>query len=118
MASTRNINTPGDYCIQQNRNTQSENYKLYTNSSYGYAYDTKLPGNGLGNAQIPWDKMSHNAADVESFLFGINSTNLINPAPCFKPQLIYNDNCDIFDKGNIIMPKPLVVEKKQRPLRG
>ena len=77
MASTRNINTPGNYSLEQKEYNQFENYTLYANSQYGAAYNTRLPGNGLLPAQVPWNKLSYNAADTESFLFGINSTNLV-----------------------------------------
>ena len=87
MASTRNINTPGNYYLEQREFKHSENYTLYPNSQYGAAYNTRLPGNGLMPAQIPWNKLSYNAADTESFLLGINSTNLVNPAPCFVPEI-------------------------------
>jgi hypothetical protein len=61
MASTRNKNTPGNYCLQQRNYNLSNNYTLYPNSQYGYAYDTKLAGNGLLAGQIPADKLSKNS---------------------------------------------------------
>jgi hypothetical protein len=115
MASTRSRNTPGNYCLEQSQYKNSENYKLYPNSQYGAAYNTRMPGNGLLPAQIPWNKMSYNAPDVESFLFGINSTNLVNPAPCFVPELNKVDSVNIFEKSPVFIPEPLVVEKNQRP---
>ena len=115
MASTRNRNTPGNYCLEQKEFKQFETYTLYPNSQYGAAYNTRLPGIGLMPAQIPWNKLSYNAADTESFLFGINSTNLVNPAPCFVPEITKLDSANIFDKGSVLMPEPLVMEKKQRP---
>jgi hypothetical protein len=115
MASTRNINTPGNYNLEQREYKQSENYTLYPNSQYGAAYNTRLPGNGLLPAQIPWNKLSYNAADTESFLFGINSTNLVNPAPCFKPEIAHLQSTNIYDKGPTFIPEPLIIEKNQRP---
>ena len=115
MASTRNINTPGNYNLEQRQFKQSETYTLYPNSQYGAAYNTRLPGNGLLPAQIPWNKMSYNAPDIESFLLGINSTNLVNPAPCFVPELAKLDSTNIYEKGPIFIPEPLVIEKNQRP---
>jgi hypothetical protein len=115
MASTRNKNTSGNYCLEQKQFKNSENYTLYPNSQYGAAYNTRLPGNGLLPAQIPWNKLSYNAADTESFLFGINSTNLVNPAPCFVPEITKLDSVNIYDKGSIFIPEPLVIEKNQRP---
>jgi hypothetical protein len=115
MASTRNINTPGNYNLEQREYQQFETYTLYPNSQYGAAYNTRLPGNGLLPAQIPWNKMSYNAPDIESFLLGINSTNLVTPAPCFVPELARLDSTNIYEKSPIFIPEPLVIEKNQRP---
>jgi hypothetical protein len=115
MASTRNRNTQGNYSLEQRQHQNSENYTLYPNSQYGAAYNTKLPGNGLLPAQIPWNKLSYNAADTESFLFGINSTNLVNPAPCFVPEIATLSSENIFEKSPVFIPEPLVMDKNQRP---
>jgi len=115
MASTRNRNTPGNYCLEQRQFQQSANYTLYPNSQYGAAYTTRLPGNGLLPGQIPGNKLSYNAADTESFLFGINSTNLVNPAPCFTPEIAKLRSTNIYDKEPVFIPEPLVIEKNQRP---
>lgn len=115
MASTRNRNTPGNYYLEQKKHKQTEIYTLYANSQYGAAYNTQLPGNGLLAGQMPWNKLSHNAANTESFLFGINSTNLVNPAPCFVPEITNLSSANIFEKGSIYIPEPLVIEKNQRP---
>jgi hypothetical protein len=116
MASTRNINTRGNYCLEQRDFALFENYTLFPNSQYGAAYTTQLPGNGLLPGQIPWTKLSDNAADTESFLLGINSTNLVNPAPCFVPQILKLDHANIYNTKPVFVPEPLVVEKNQRPL--
>jgi len=115
MASTRNKNTPGNYCLEQREYAGSQQYTLYENSQSGAAYDTRLPGNGLNPGQMPWNKMSTNAPDIESFLFGINSTNLVSPAPIFVPQITKLNTANVFQKSVIFIPEPLVVEKGQRP---
>lgn len=115
MASTRNKNTPGNYCLQQLEYAQSRDHIIYKNGSAGEACNTKLPGNGLLPAQIPWNQLSHNYADIESFLFGINSTNLVNPQPCLTPELKNLHSANVFDKSTVYIPEPLVVEKNQRP---
>jgi len=115
MASTRNKNTPGNYSIEQLQYKNSSNYTLYPNSQYGIAYNTLLPGNGLLPGQIPSNKLSYNAVDTESFLFGINSTNLVNPAPCFVPEIAKLETSNIYEKNTIFMPEPLVINKNQRP---
>ena len=115
MASTRNRNTPGNYCLEQRQYAGAEQYMLYANSQHGTAYNTQLPGNGLLPAQIPWNKLSYNAADTESFLFGIGSTNLVNPAPPFKPEIASLSSANIYEKKPIFIPEPFVQEMNQRP---
>lgn len=70
MASTRNINTSGNFCLEQKSFEHASRYTLYSNSQYGAAYDTKNPGNGLLPGQIPNNKLSSNSTDIESFLMG------------------------------------------------
>ena len=117
MASTRNKNTQGNYNLEQRNHTLSASYKLYPNSSYGAAYTTQLAGNGLNPGQIPGNQLSHNTADIESFLFGINSTNLVNASLSHNPtpELVKLSSIHIFDKPNTTMPVPLYLDKNQRP---
>jgi hypothetical protein len=115
MASTRNINTPGNYCLQQKSYQESRQYTTYIHSAYNEAYKTQLPGDGLLPAQIPWNKMSENAVDIETFLYGIGSTNMVNPAPCFTPELKTLSSANIYQKSPTIIPEPLVASKTQRP---
>jgi len=115
MASTRNKNTPGNYCLDQKQYTDSSAWTLYANGANGEAYDTRLAGNGLNPGQLPWTTMSYNSADIESFLFGINSTNLVNPAPCLTPEIKYLKMANVFKTPDVIMPVPLTVPKGQRP---
>jgi len=115
MSSTRNRNTPGNYFLEQRQYKEHAQYTLYANSQYGTAFNTRLPGNGLLPGQIAWNKLSYNAPDTESFLFGINSTNLVNPAPAFVSEPVKLDSANVFEKGPVYMPEPLMVEKNQRP---
>jgi hypothetical protein len=115
MAATRNKNTPGNYCLDTKQSTDSSAWLLYANGAFGQAYDTRLAGNGLNPGQLPWNTLSYNPADIESFLFGINSTNLVNPAPCLTPELKCLKMANVFKTPDVIMPVPLVVPKGQRP---
>lgn len=117
MASTRNKNSSANYKIEQRQYKQSVNYDLYVNSQYGEAFTTKLSGNGFNPGQMPLNKLSHNYSDIESFLFGINSTNLVNPAENLTPQLIKLDSEHLYEKSTTYIPEPLIIEKSQRPLR-
>ena len=115
MASTRNKNTPGNYCLQQRQYSDYAYHTLYENGAAGAAVHTQWAGNGLNPGQIPGNKMSDNAAVIESFLFGINSTNLVNPAGPLTPEIKCLSMANVFETRPVYMPEPLVVEKKQRP---
>ena len=115
MAATRNKNTPGNFCLFLRQNHQIEDWELYKNGANGTAYDTRLCGKGLNPGQLPWNTLSHNPADIESFLFGINSTNLVNPAPPLTPELKFLQTANVFKTGPVIMPVPQAIPKYQRP---
>jgi hypothetical protein len=115
MASTRNKNTPGNFCLDHRQNVQIESWQLYKNGAGGYAYETNLAGRGFNQGHMPWNTLSHNPADIESFLFGINSTNLVNPAPPLRPELKCLQSANLYGKTDTLMPVPLVVPKNQRP---
>jgi hypothetical protein len=113
MASTRNINTPGNYALEEKQYKHAQQYSLYKNSQYGEAYSTKMPGNGLLPGQLPANQLSRNPTEIESFLFGINSTNLVNPEPPLVPELKCLETANIYKKPANIMPLPLVIEKNR-----
>ena len=115
MASTRNKNTPGNYCLDQRQNVGIETWQLYANGANGKSYDTRLPGNGLNPGQLTFDALSHNPADIESFLFGINSTNLVQPAGPLTPELKCLQTVNVFKSSPVIMPIPQAIPKNQRP---
>ena len=115
MASTRNINTRGNYNLETREYAQMENYTLYANSQYGAAYDTKWAGLGVNPAQIPGNQLSTNSTNIESFLFGINSTNLVNAAPPLRPELKNLETANFIPKTKTLIPEPFAQEKGQRP---
>ena len=117
MASTRNKNTKGDYFLEQRDNTLANTYSLYQHSQYGEAYNLSLPEVGIVPSKMSNNVFSKNAVDIESGLFGINSTNLVKETekcvPDWKspiPTKAY------FDRIQMIMPSPLVIIKNQRHL--
>jgi hypothetical protein len=115
MASTRNNNTPGDYCQQQKSYNQSLDYNQYQYSQVGRAYKNALPCMGITPSHMPREAFSQNSVDIESALYGINSTNLVNPQKPVVPQLKNLPGVSYFERLQTFMPEPLVVEKYQRP---
>jgi len=115
MASTRNNNTPGDYCQQQKSYKQSLDYNEFKYSQVGRAYKNALPCMGITPSHMPREAFSQNSIEIESALFGINSTNLVNPQKPVIPQLKQLPGVSYFERLQTFMPEPLVVEKYQRP---
>lgn len=115
MSSTRNKNMKSDYCLQQRNNLLVNNYNLYENSQYGSAYKPSIPCLGITPSHMPRNTLSSNPVDIESSLFGINSSNLVQENKPVKPQLKNIPYSNYFERIELIMPKPLVVEKNQRP---
>jgi hypothetical protein len=117
MASTRNNNSLGNYQLQQKAYTVGREYIKYENSYTGRAYNAALPCIGFNPSYMPSDNFSRNPVEIESFLLGINSTNLVEPDKAkIQPDLKQLPTFSYFDRLEMIMPKPLVVENKQRPL--
>ena len=113
MASTRNNNMPGDYCQQQKSYNQYSKYTL--NKSKRIAHHSTLPCPGVNGGRVPNTVLAHNATDIESSLFGINSSNLVTPQKPVQPNLIYLDMLSFAPRLHAILPKPLIVENCNRP---
>ena len=115
MASTRNNNTPGDYYLQQKSYKNVFDYNQYKYSQFGKAYKNAIPCFGITPSHMPREVFSQNSVDIESALFGINASNLINPEKPVVPYLTQLPSISYFEKLPTFMPEPLIVEKNQRP---
>jgi len=116
MASTRNNNTQGNYEMEQSVYTKRNKYDTYQHSQHGMAYRNEMPAVGILNGQMPRETLSRNPIEIESMLFGINSTNLVNPRKPATPRLNKLPEREYFDRPKVVMPLPLAIEKNQRPL--
>lgn len=116
MASTRNNNTLGNYRIEKKQNIEASQYA--TNNLYSHQ-PIKMAGYGFIQGHLPLNTMSNNSVDIESFLFGINSTNLTQPKDIwFTPELktLHHESV-VKDYNNpVILPAPLICRKNQRPV--
>lgn len=113
MASTKNINTRGNYNLETRFFERGNEYLL--NPEKRYAHQDAYPCFGVNVGGRPLDTLSHNGVDVESALFGINSTNLVNPQQPVKMQAKHMPNVQFFERNKAFLPEPLVVVNKQRP---
>jgi hypothetical protein len=98
--------------------TQSLKYTEYRNGASGAAYSPAIPCMGIIPSHMPREAFSRNSVDIESALFGINSTNLVETQKPVVPQITRLPEVSFFGRMQLIMPDPLVVEKFQRPFFG
>ena len=116
MSSTRNKNTTGNYNLQQKGIRLIDNYNTFINSSR--PTKNNLPCFGFNPSYMPRDAFSNNSIDIETTLFGINSSNLVEHKEPIKPLLIKNDTIKFFDRLPLILPKQYKINENQRPLRS
>jgi hypothetical protein len=115
MASTRNRNTRGDYDLEQATYKTSRIYNNYEHGAQGCAFRPSIPTIGLMPNHMPRNTFSKNSVDIETMLFGINSSNLVKPQKPVKPEFKRIPTSVFFDRLPVHMPKPLVIENNQRP---
>ena len=118
MSSTSLKNLPGLYCQEQQEEHKHRNYLV--NKIKKVPNVSKLPdfGINMGNMAGGYthNVLSNNTADLESFLFGIGTSNLVIPFQKPAPNLNTLGNEKFFDKPGYCLPNPLVMEKRQRPI--
>lgn len=114
MASTRDINNPGNYEMEQASMKNSRQNVLYPNSYAGHAYQTNFAGDGLGLPRIGSAQLSRNFVDIESRLYGISSTNLVNLQQPLTPELYKMPSLSIYQKTPVIVPEKFEPLKEQR----
>lgn len=114
MASTSNKNTPGNYQAEQRAFVQQLQYS--TNKEYAFASPTYKSGLGLNPGQLPNTELAKNPNDIESWLFGIGSTNLVNPQTSLQAEVRNIPELSMIDRPvPLIMPKNFHLEPNQRP---
>jgi hypothetical protein len=116
MTSTRNKNDRGNYNAEERGREDQRLYSLYKNQGNGQAVATHFAGDGLLAGQIGPMALSRNFADIDSFLKGTGSTNLVSPMNPIEPQLRELESLSIIDRIPLIMPSDLRHDTNQRPL--
>ena len=114
MASTRDINSKGNYYLEQKQNSQLINNLTYYNGSSGHANKTAFPELYL-QGHMPPDNFSHNFVDIESALLGIDSTNLVKEREIVDPDFKSIPTVSFFDRQPVITKEHVKELKGQRP---
>jgi len=119
MTSTRLKNSPMMYKEEQYQIHNFYNKNMYTGK---LLHDkTFLPDLGLNAPYMPnginHNILSNNGPDIESSLFGIGSSNLVQPKPPTCGSMNKLKNVKFFEckaKSNDLIPEPLVVSTQER----
>jgi len=114
MASTRDINSKGNYQQEQKQLSHFRDNLAYYNSPNGHAYNTAFPEH-YRQGYIPADNFTHNSIDVESSLFGIGSSNLEETQKSVVPQFKQIPTVSFFKTPEIIKGKKFKHLDNQRP---
>ena len=112
---TRNKNTPENYGIEMYNKNKTYFYQIYEYSAFGKCENNFLPGLGLGASYMPNVELSKNATDIDSYLKGIGSCNLVNPLAPITPELRKYKSLNLFEKNPVYVPSSVTVEANQRP---
>lgn len=117
MASTRNKNTVNDYKLKTLEESQQIAYKSYKHSASGAAHIPALPDFGVGSAcrTLHPGLADDNAHDIESELFGIGSTNLVQPKKNVVQKSRRIPFYQYYSHVPMVMPDPLYIRTDQRP---
>ena len=113
MASTRNINTKGDYSVKKMESSNINNYLLYSGFSTNQAPSYFVRG---ANPSIYAGQLCKNAIDVESTLRGIRSTDLEGPSFHATPQNITIGERQYYNVNPTYIPRPYLHSTADRPM--
>lgn len=121
MASTNNKNTPGDYQLEQRAFNKHCEYNI---SAECRPSTVNFAGNGLLAGPVPSMELSYQTTDIDSYLRGIGSSNLVNPVVyggldpenMKHPPVKNIASLNLFHNTPVYIPSPLKMEPNRRPL--
>ena len=73
MSSTRNLNSRGNYCLEQHNRKVLNDRRFYFYGQQSRAFDPAYPELFYRQGYMPPDNFSYNPTDIESQLKGIGS---------------------------------------------
>ena len=111
MSSTRLINNPTEYKIQNIRKKKIDNYLNFREKLHHP--NSKFPEFGINMGNMPADVLSRNFADIDSFLKGTYFNNLENSRDSINVNLKDMDTVAFFERPKVFMPDDLVIDKNR-----
>jgi hypothetical protein len=116
MASTRNKNDKGNYMAEEKGRQCQRLYSIYEYQGNGKAFTNNYAGDGLLVGKMSPCSLSYNYTEIDSYLKGIGSTNLVSPMPEIKPKLKELESLSVINRIPLVMPNPMRIVEYQRPL--
>lgn len=117
MTDTSLKNSQNAYNQYQSTCQKVYNYNLYKYKSISTS--TLIPNAGINMQMIKNGYnnkiLSNNACDIESKLFGIRSTNLVEKNKKIDPSINYLKSIKFFNTLETSLPNPLIINNNQRP---
>jgi hypothetical protein len=114
MAATRDMNSKANYCLEQKAQEITRTNLAFYNGPNGRAFDPAYP-ELYRQGHMPADNFSFNPIDIESSLFGIGSTNLVNAKSPTVPQFKSLPTVSFFKKPEVVKSGTFYPLLDQRP---
>jgi len=114
MASTRDINSQGNYMLEQRGIQNIRDNLLFLNAPNGHAYNPAFP-ELYNHGRVPSNVLSCNPVDIESALLGIDANNLVNPREPTVAKIKHLPKTSFFEKPKLVTGKSVKPDDSQRP---
>lgn len=99
------------------------NKDIYNNRSSTirrFANENMIPASGINVGAMPGSTISTNYIDIESELYNMNVINAKYQTKtrkyCFTPRIKKLQEVSFFERPDVFVPEPLVIEDNQRPI--
>jgi hypothetical protein len=115
MASTRALNQPRDYCLQQRSYDDAFRHIEYKHGPTGTPLYPAFPTVGAIPSRFNWNDLAFNPVEIENVLWGINANNLVQPRKPVTPRLKQIRYAQFFEREPVILPEPFIPLSGQRP---
>lgn len=115
MSSTRNLNSRGNYCLEQHNRRVLNDRRFYFYGEQSRAFDPAYPELFYRQGYMPPDNFSYNPTDIESQLKGIGSNNLVDPKRDVNPEFKQLPTIPFFKTPRKIEPLQFFPLINQRP---
>ena len=114
MACTRDNNSWGNYYLEAKGKRKIRDSILFENAPNGHASVCAFPMYG-NPSKLPADNLAKNHVDIETYLLGIGSNDLVQKRGELYPQFIKQPTIQFFDQKACVLSPGVSIQKNQRP---